>query len=183
MGKMKLRDVIIARAPVHVDEENYFEVRGIALADILRLSEKHMGSMVELFGQFMEKKGDGPITNEMMTEFLVDCLGDAQDLVKDVVALVADDDGDPDGQAADIFLHLRAPVQIEALLQVAALSITTEAELKKLVEGLTKIVQRVTALLGMTTLKKSPAKSDPMDDDEDFRFPSGVSAPVRESIS
>lgn len=181
MGKMKLRDVIIARAPVHVDEENYFEVRGIALADILRLSEKHMGAMVELFGQFMAKKGDGPITNEMMTEFLVDCIGDAQDLVKDVVALVADDDGDPDGQAADIFLHLRAPVQIEALMQVAALSITTEAELKKMVEGLTKIVQRVTALLGMTTLKRSQAA--PVDDGEDFRFPNGVSAPVKESIS
>jgi hypothetical protein len=176
MGKVKLRDVVIARKPIYLDGDNYFEVRGIALADILKLSKMHMERLVMLFNDFMARKGDGPVTNDLMTEFLVDCIGDAQDIVTAVIALAADDDTP---EAAENFMHLRTPVQIEALLQVAALSITTEAELKKLVEAVTKIIRQVTGLV-MTTLKNAPGHPAP--EEEDFRFPNGVSAPVRESV-
>lgn len=178
MAKNKLRDVVIAKAAVYYSAEDYFEVRGIALADIVKLTQVHMEKFTFLFNDFMARKGDEPLSTEVMKDFLIDCVTDVPEIISEVIAIAADDHS-PEG--IENVKKLRTPVIIDALLQIAALSITTEAELKKLVEALTTALTKVT---GLATMLKSGMDTEIAEVmEENFRFPDGVSAPVRESIN
>lgn len=178
MAKKKLRDIIVTRVEIEVSPGETFEVRGISLSDIVTLSQTHMSTLSELFSNFMIRKGNEPVTNEMVSTFLVDCVADVPEIVSEIIALASDDHSP---EAIDVIKTLRTPVLINAMMQIAALSITSEAELKKLVETLTKAIMKVTSLAGM--LKNGMAADVAPVQEEAFRFPNGVSAPVRESIS
>jgi hypothetical protein len=172
MAKLKLKNVVIVRAPIHVTEEDYFEVRGVSLADLTRLFRRHTEVITKLFNDFMGKKGEGKFSSEMLVEFIQEAAMDFPVLIAEIIALAADENND---EGVDMASNLRATVQIEALLKVMELSITTEAELKKATEILTKAARQITSLvLGVRAQVES---------DLGFHFPFGSSPSANESIN
>lgn len=172
MAKLKLKNVVIARAPIHTTEEDYFEVRGVALADLTRLFRRHTEVVTKLFNDFMGKKGDGKFSTEMLVEFIQEAAMDFPVLIAEIIALAADENSDEGVETAS---QLRATVQVEALIKIMELSITTEAELKKAIETLTKAASQIASLvLGVRAQVEA---------DLGFRFPFGSSPSASESIN
>jgi len=164
MGKVSLRDVVVTRAPVYVTEEDYFEVRGVSLADIIRLFNKYTAEMLELFDDFMAAReaNGGEISTGFVATFLQNAMIKAPDIVFELIVMASEDD---DPQARANVENLRFGVQVEALNQIMLLSISSEAELKKLVEVATKAITFVTGLV--LRLRKN------MNQPSGFRFPDG----------
>lgn len=144
MAKVSLSQIAIETAKIYVNEEDYFEVRGLALADLITLTRKHLSDMENVFVQFMQQRSDGQtVTVDFIKSLAASALTESPKLVYAAISLASDD---PEADEATI-AKLRATVQIDAMLNIAALSIKSETELKKLGEALTKGTEWVTRFI------------------------------------
>lgn len=140
---MKLKDIVIARETVEVDAEQSFEVRGVSLADVTILFRTYTEEMITLYQKFDEQRVPGTmVTSQFVEQLAMTALREVPELIFAVVAVAADE---PD--SVDIFKKLRTSVQVDAITKVVKLSITSEAELKKVMETATNLVQKVVRLL------------------------------------
>lgn len=141
MAKVSLSEVAIETARVYVNEEDFFEVRGLALADLINLTKQHLSEMERVFVDFMEQRSDGKtVTVDFIKGLATSALTECPKLVYAAIALASDD---PEAEP-EVIGKLRVSVQIDAMLNVAALTIKSETELKKLGEALTKGTEWVT---------------------------------------
>jgi len=144
MPKIGLKDVVIKTEKVMIDTEQdtWIEVRGISLADIIEMLKLYTDEMEALFRDFMDRRVEGqPVNVNLFTDLAMKALERTPDLIYSIIAVAA---GEPD--EVETIGNLRAPVQIEALAKILGLSITSEIELKKVVEGLTKSLGWAAAL-------------------------------------
>ena len=172
MAPKRLRNIIIARREITVSEDEAFSVRGISLADLTRIFQRHTEVVTKLFNDFMAKKGNGKYTTEMLVEFIQQAAMDFPVLVAEIIAVANDDDSD---EGVEVAMQLRSPVQVEALLTIMELSITTEAELKKLIEILTKAARQLMNLFSGVRAQ--------VEAETGLRFPFGSSASGSVSIN
>lgn len=146
MPKVRLSEVIVKTERVVVDGEgddaNWIEVRGVSLADILLMLKIYTEDMEALFAEFLESRTPGStIGMNTFTNLAGTALERFPHLIYKIIAVASDE---PD--STDAVSKLRVPVQFFALTKILELSITSEIELKKVVEGLTKSLGWIAAL-------------------------------------
>lgn len=143
MAKKKLGEIIADTRQIPLGDDDYMEVRGLSMADLTALFKKHTKTLTETFDELMDSRLPGTlgIASEDLQGIIQETLRTAPDLVGDIIA-TAMDQPEMGKEAA----QLRAGVQIQALISIAELSITSEAELKNAVGAVTKIITNVTAL-------------------------------------
>lgn len=147
---MKLSEFKAPTTPIFVTEKESFDVRGLSLDHLISVFKRHTEDMEAVFKRFMDKREDGkPLTIEAIRELAEYILLETPNMAYRLIAEAA---GEPD--AHENVKNLRMPVQIDALVSIAALTITSEAELKKLVEAVTQAITRVTSLINS---KKNPS--------------------------
>ena len=174
MSKKSLRDVIIARTEVPVGGDQTIELRGVSLADITMLFNRHTAAMADIFDQFMAlKKQNGEITPDFVGNFIFEGITQVPEMVAELICIANDDTED---EALAVAARLPATEQAECIMAILELSIRSEAELKKLVGVATKALGYVTTLIARI-------KSGPKEDQTAFRFPDGFGGSVKESAS
>lgn len=141
MGRLK--DIVIARETVEVDAEQSFQVRGVSLADVTILFRTYTDEMIQLYDEFDRQRVPGTtVTSQFVSELAMSALKEVPELIFAVCAVAADEP-----EAVGTFKQLRTSVQIDAITKVVKLSITSEAELKKVQEAVTLLIQKVTHLM------------------------------------
>lgn len=144
MAKKSLREVVTDTRKIDLNEEDYIEVRGLSLADITELFRRHTQVLTSKFDDIMAARQAGVpgIQMDVVQAVIEDTLTEAPSLVGDIIASAMDEP-----EAADAAARLRAGVQIQALMAIAELSITTEAELKKVLGVVTTLINTVTSAI------------------------------------
>ena len=151
---MGLRDLIITKEAVRVDDEQSFDVRGLSYVDFSVLAKAHGGQAGKLFTQIKTMAEAGELDDSGLVEMAKKAIQDFPDLIAHGVAAAADD---PDG--AVIFKKLRLPVQVEAVERIIGLTFASEGELKKLLETVIRGISAVAESVGLLTQKESPGGS------------------------
>lgn len=143
MAKKSLGEIVADTRKITISGDDYIEVRGLSMADLTTLFKRHTDPLTRAFDDLMDSRPPGQVgfAMEELQSTIHEALTSAPTLVGDIIA-TAMDQPDHGRDAA----KLRAGVQINALLAIAELSITTEAELKNVVGAVTKVITNVTAL-------------------------------------
>lgn len=122
---MALKDIQIPKVEVKVAEGSKFAVRGLSTSDIEHLVRAHGSDLRGLFTELMTgkmealKSGEmGPVLNQL--------IGRVPGLVVDLIALAADAE-----DAADRATVKKLPtaVQMDALVKIATLTLSTDGDL------------------------------------------------------
>lgn len=146
---MGLRDLPIPRTKIEVGGGS-FEVRGIALGDIL-LALKDFGPQMALL--YARITADPEHFREADIQTIIfGLVQEFPELVAAIIAL-ASDDFDPKTIAQARRLPL--PKQVEAVEAIFGLTFTSEAEVGKLLESLARMLERVTETLAMAKARPS----------------------------
>jgi hypothetical protein len=138
---MRLADIAIETREVPFGDkpEETFPVRGLNLADLMQLGISHTPAMKALFEKGMrvvqESKED--FTPEDLKKLLFSALKDAPDLVFKGIAMAADEP-----ESWEKVKRLPMTAQLIALEEIFALSLKTDAELKKLQEVIFRLIEK-----------------------------------------
>lgn len=144
---MALRNIKIPTEAIVVNDDA-FDVRGIALADLMVLAQAHGPALVTMFGMVMKKDGF-EINESTVRSTILDVMTQFPDLLSALIAL-ASDDYTPETVA--IARRLPADAQASALQAIFRLSFSSEATLEKLLELATKMMGTLTQALNNATL-------------------------------
>lgn len=143
---MGLRDYEIPTLSVPINEKVSFDVRGISFEDISRLVQRHGPVCVMVYQQFVESKVKFGLRPEVLGQLLTMAMEKFPDAVSEMIALAADDME----QIAKV-RKLPVGVQIDAIYKIIGLTFTSEADVKKLVEIVTRMAVSVTANMNSLT--------------------------------
>lgn len=136
---MGLRDLELPTAEITVSDTGSFRVRGLSLADMSSLVNKHGKIIGVLFNKIRDEMVQRSEVTAADVQYYAKMLFDeAPDVVANAIALAADE---PD--MGEKVKGLRFTVQLIALEQVILLTFANEAELKKLVEIVTQWLGKI----------------------------------------
>lgn len=136
---MSLRDLELPTAEIKVSDTGNFCVRGLSLADMSSLVNKHGKIIGVLFNKIRDEMVQRSEVTSADVQYYAKMLFDeAPDVVANAIALAADE---PD--MGEKVKGLRFTVQLIALEQVILLTFANEAELKKLVEIVTQWLGKI----------------------------------------
>lgn len=136
---MGLRDLELPTAEIKVSDTGTFCVRGLSLADMSSLVNKHGKVIGVLFDKIRDEMVQrSEVTAADVQDYARMLLKEAPDVVANAIALAADE---PD--MGEKVKGLRFTVQLIALEQVILLTFANEAELKKLVEIVTQWLGKI----------------------------------------
>lgn len=136
---MGLRDLELPTAEIKVSDTGSFHVRGLSLADMSSLVNKHGKIVGVLFDKIRDEIVQRSEVTTADVQYYAKMLFDeAPDVVANAIALAADE---PD--MGEKVKGLRFTVQLIALEQVILLTFANEAELKKLVEIVTQWLGKI----------------------------------------
>lgn len=145
MAQIKLSEVLAARQAVYVTDEDFLMIRGVSLADLIGLVRAFTEDVEDLFQEFMRSKVEGKVIDiSGAQDFVITALERSPTLIYALMALACDEKPTP--ELTKSISELRFAVQFEILTTILKLSITSEIELKKLVETVTQSVAWVASL-------------------------------------
>lgn len=151
---MGLRNIVIARTRITIDEKQGFEVRGISLFDIMSVLNDYGPQMALMFGKVMAQKAErNGLDNAAVRKAIADVSGEFPDVLAAAIAL-ASDDYTP--ETVQIAKQLPLMNQIEAIEAIFALTFRSEGDVKKLIESLTEMMVAATGTLKTAMLSPSP---------------------------
>lgn len=135
---MGLRDITIHRTTIKYRDQK-IEVRGIAAADIMVAAQDYGPEIAIIFGKVQSGDFGGDIKSAIvkMTRELPEMAG--------AVIALASDDYAP--ETVEVATKLPIPVQIEAIEAIFHETFYSEAEVKKLMESLTRMITAVSGVL------------------------------------
>jgi hypothetical protein len=150
---MALRDYQVPREEVVVNETTTFSVEGISFNILTSLVNTHGPAMTVLFGQFAEKKSGGikPEDIGLLVKLGMDRF---PALVGDIIAHASGEltgDRKEDAKLRDGISRLPVGPQLDAIEKIIRLTFTTESDVKKLVETVTRMAQSVQTTVGTLT--------------------------------
>lgn len=147
---MGLTHIKVRRETIKVDNEQSFDVRGLSASDILYLVEAHGPALALAYGKMMSGRAkEGNFTNDMVRDAILSVAKDAPELLAALIAAAADD-YNKEGMVTASMLPF--DVQLSALVAVFTLSMSSEAQLKKLLESLTDGLAKVSGALTNVTI-------------------------------
>lgn len=144
---MGLRNIVIHRSTVAVDDDQSFEVRGITLFDIMQVLGDFGPQMSLAFGQITAREKGLSLGKGEVKDRLADLAREFPDLLAAIVALASDDYSK---EAMTIVRQLPMAAQVAALEQIFSLTFRSEAEMGKLMESLIRAMASVTKALPET---------------------------------
>lgn len=148
---MALKDYVIPTHEVRIDSKSSFTVRGISFQDITQLVQDHGPALALAYAKFVVTKEDIGLRPETIGQIIHMVAGEFPEIVHSVIALAADEkDMQP------IIAKLPIGVQMDALEKTVALTFSGEADIKKLVETITRMVQGVTTVSEKLTAPLTP---------------------------
>lgn len=140
---MALKDIQIPKVDVQVTPDSKFAVRALNLSDIEHLVREHGESMRQLFNDFVGGNSADLKLTDLMPVFK-QVIGKAPALVVDLIALAAD----ADAEDRAVLVRLGLTVQINALVQIATITLSTEGDLGKALETVIKVLGGLNGGLG-----------------------------------
>lgn len=147
---MALKDIQIPKAEVQVGSGGSFAVRGLSTSDIEHLVRTHGGELRGLFTEFMSGKLDEMMKGDM-APVLTNLVGRVPGVVQDIIALAAD----ADAEDKAIIGKLSAGVQVDALIKVASLTLSTEGNLGNAQGAVMKVLELVNLGVAEAMLEKA----------------------------
>lgn len=147
---MKLSQIQVKRSKIPTDSgpDDFFEVRGVNVTDLMTLLNDHAPAMRKIYDMFVQDRKEGqPFNRDEVQKILINAIKEFPDVVLRAVAHAADD---PEGY--ETLRQMPLAVQADALEQVALLSIRSEAELKKFQETMLRLIRGVTTVFTSMTV-------------------------------
>lgn len=141
---MGLRNIIIHREKVEVDENQSFMVRGITLFDIMQAVGDFGPQMALAFGKVTAREDGNPLTSAEVKGRIRDLAKEFPDVLAAAIAMASDDYS---ATAMTVVKQLPMSVQLDAIEKVARLSFRSEGEVGKLMESLVRAVAGATGAL------------------------------------
>lgn len=146
----KLGEITLPVKVVELSNGQSFEVRGISFGDITAIMNSHAAEAVELY-DIVRKRG-GSITDSEVKLIIGELIPKFPSLLGMIICVAADDVSD---QAMKIALKLSAMKQAQILQDIFELSLTSEAEVKKMLESITDWIQKIAVTLAQARLHTS----------------------------
>lgn len=131
-------------------------VRGLAFADLSALIVKYGPQLIMIYGKVFAEATAGTLDGARVGELIQTTLVECPELMAEIVVLASDTPSTP--QALAIARKLPPGTQLEALLAIIEHTFVSEAEVKKLIEIVTKAMERATDLVVEMTPKTDPLK-------------------------
>lgn len=142
---MALRDIVIPTKTIEVFDSS-FEVRAISMPDLMEAIQDFGPAMASAFDKFQSGELEA-ITTPQVIQYAV---REFPDLATAVICLASDS---YDQETMQKVRRFPIPVQVEALESVFSMTFRSEADVKKLLESLTRMV---TAGAGILENKTPP---------------------------
>jgi hypothetical protein len=147
-----LHGLRVPRVTINLDDSQSFEVRGIGASDLMLLTTKHGAVLSLIFGRIMKDREEGGrVTDEAIKKVLVQSASEFPDLASNIIALASDSFDD---EGIKIAKSIPLPIQVEALEAIFALTFSSEAAVKKMLESLTRMAMAASGAL--TGVRLSP---------------------------
>lgn len=146
---MGLRELKIPTVKVAVGEpsdNNFLEVRGLAVEDLTILATSLGPQMAMLYGSVMRRAEvfqETPLDFDM-TSAIIGALKDVPDLAASCIALAADDFSE---ETVVIARKLNALDQVALIEAIFALTFRSESEVKKVIESIAGAITRLALTL------------------------------------
>ena len=137
---MGLRDYAVPTATIKIDEKTDFLVRGISFEDMTKIVIRHGPMCVMAYQEFTEFKGKHGLRPEALGHFVTTGVGKFPEAIVDIIAIAADEDS---AEVRAIIRKLPVGVQIDAIHNIVGLTFAGEADVKKLVEIVTRMAVSV----------------------------------------
>lgn len=156
---MGLQDFEVRREDIPLPNSGSFAVRGLGLNDVTRLMALYGPTLTILFNKFVGDIRLKQLTPEAMGFVINEVLKESPEIAFKIIAIAADEDGTP-GESKIPQIGIIA--QMEALTRIVELTLISEAEVKKLVEIVTKALTGTTGVVeGLSSLREGGSgKSD-----------------------
>ena len=135
---MGLRDYELPTEIIRIDDSMSFVVRGISFEDITRLVAKHGPVLTLVYSRFVELKGDHGLTPEALGGIVTSLVDQFPDVVADVIGIAAEE-----RDQIEKVKRLPIGIQLDAIDKIVRLTFSGDAELKKVVETVTRMAQGV----------------------------------------
>lgn len=143
MGSLK--SIKIKREAVDLGDGQSFDVRAVSTNDLMILVAEHGSTLGLLFGKLSSgAREPGSLTTDTVKQLIFDLAREFPGIAAEVIAL-ASDAYDPEGikLAGDLPL----PSQVDAIEKVFRLTFSSEGDVKKFVESLTRMLVGVSGAL------------------------------------
>lgn len=137
MGRLSELKRPSAVIPVWDDE---LTVRPVSFNDIFEVAMKHGPQAALLFGKVVNGKAASSISAEQIRAAFYELAPEAPEMIAEIIAMVSDDHT-PEG--IEMARSLPLPTTVMILEAVFYMSITTESELKKLMESIIRMLSGV----------------------------------------
>ena len=145
---MGLRDIGIPRTEIEVGSDS-FSVRGLTISDITKAAFDYGPQMSILFGRVQSEEN---LTTENIRHAVASLGAEFPDMVAAAIALASDDYSK---EVIKIAASLPMPKQAETIEAIFVLTFTSEAEVKKLIELLARMILGVSGALTEMRLSAS----------------------------
>lgn len=143
---MGLRNIIIPERVIPFGEGD-ITVRAISLTDIMILLDKHGPAMAAVWGKV---QSDEQLTQKDIKVMIASTVGEFPDMAAALMATAADS---YDEEAMATIKRLPIMTQVEVIEAIFVLTFPTQAEIKKLIDSLTRAITGVSgALTGMSSV-------------------------------
>lgn len=143
MGNLK--SIRIAREPVTLSDGQSFDVRAVSTNDLMVLVAEHGSTLGILFAKLQGgSKEPGSVSTDLVRQMIFDLAREFPSIAAEIIALAADD---YDSEGIAMARDLPITVQVEAIEKVFHLTFSSEGEVKKFVESLTRMLVGVSGAL------------------------------------
>lgn len=133
----KLKDFVIPELEVQATPDQTFAVRGISFRDLMLLVDRHGPVLAALYAK-LAADPEAELSPEGIQRIVSATMEEAPQLVADLIACAAGDIDD-----GEKVLALPLTVQIDAIEKIAILTFISEMEVKKTLERVTAMFQKV----------------------------------------
>lgn len=153
MGNLK--SIRIKREPVTLSDGQSFDVRAVSTNDLMMLVAEHGSSLGLLFGKLTSGgRAPGSVSSDMVKQIIFDLAREFPSIASEVIALASDS---YDAEGIAMARDLPITTQVEAIETVFHMTFSSEGEVKKFVESLTRMLVGVSGAL--TNNKALPSQT------------------------
>lgn len=146
---MGLRDLSIKKTTIKTPGGE-FAVRGLSLSDVITLANEHGPTLALLYGKLTDKKSK--MSQQDVKTIISGIIPQAPDLVAGLIAVAADE---YDAEGCKMAKQLGFQYQVEALEAIFHNTFQSEAELKKFMEAVIRMISGATGSLNQMRLPLS----------------------------
>lgn len=150
---MGLKDYVVPTTTITLAPGNTMPVRGLSFADLSALMNVHGPALILIYGRVYAEITEGTLNAKSVGQLVQTSFAEVPELVADIIAMAADE---PD--LAATARKLPPGLILEAMMAIIGHTFVSEAELKKLVETVTTMLEKAGGLAEQLT--NDPASTD-----------------------